>query len=141
MIDWYSGSTCLVHLLVAVSASRPVGETKRDTEVEKADLVDRHARKWYFFQNIWLKMGRRKQIVPKKSDNLEDQDPSKVTKNDEGSIFYFCDFVITLCFCAWIKVEDNVKLLVVVNRKRLKIFGPTVFAPDRFDFQNVDLLS
>ena len=32
----------------------------------------------------WLKMGRRKQIVPKKSDNLDDQDPSKATKNDEG---------------------------------------------------------
>ena len=29
-------------------------------------------------------MGRRKQIVPKKSDNLEDQDPSKAAKNDEG---------------------------------------------------------
>ena len=65
------------------------GETKRDTEAEeKAYLVDRDARKWYFFSNIWLKMGRRKQIVPKKSDNLEDQDPSKVTKNDEGSIFF-----------------------------------------------------
>ena len=32
----------------------------------------------------WLKMGRRKQIVPKKSDNLDDQDPSKTAKNDEG---------------------------------------------------------
>ena len=32
----------------------------------------------------WLKMGRRKQIVPKKSDNLDDQDPSKAAKNDEG---------------------------------------------------------
>ena len=29
-------------------------------------------------------MGRRKQIVPKKSDNLEDQDPSNAAKNDEG---------------------------------------------------------
>ena len=48
---------------------------------------------------------------------------------------------LTLRFCTWTKVEDNVKLLVVVNWKRLKIFGPTVFAPDRFDFQNVDLLS
>ena len=122
---------------MSLSASRAVGETKRDTEVGKAELVDSYARQWYFFQDIWLKMGRRKQIVPKKSDNLEDQDPSKVTKNDEGSIFYFCDFVITLRFCTWIKVEDNVKLLVVVNRKRLKIFGPTVFASDRFDFQNV----
>ena len=28
-------------------------------------------------------MGRRKQIVPKKSDNLEDQDPSKATSNNE----------------------------------------------------------
>merc|ERR1711892_162994 len=65
------------------SATRACGETTGDTEVEKADLVDRDARKWYFFSNIWLKMGRRKQIVPKKSDNLEDQDPSKVTKNDE----------------------------------------------------------
>merc|ERR1712123_308601 len=65
------------------SATRAWGETTGDTEVKKADLVDRDARKWYFFSNIWLKMGRRKQIVPKKSDNLEDQDPSKVTKNDE----------------------------------------------------------
>ena len=29
-------------------------------------------------------MGRRKQIVPKKSDNLDDQDSSKATQNDEG---------------------------------------------------------
>ena len=77
---------------MSVSATRAWGETTRDTEVEKADLVDRDARKWYFFSNIWLKMGRRKQIVPKKSDNLEDQDPSKVTKNDEGSNFFY--FVI-----------------------------------------------
>ena len=46
-----------------------------------------------------------------------------------------------ISLCAWQKVRDNVKVLVVLNWKSLKIFGPTVFATDRFDFQNVDLLS
>ena len=40
-----------------------------------------------------------------------------------------------ISLCAWLKVRDNVKVLVVLNWKSLKIFGPTVFATDRFDFQ------
>ena len=43
-----------------------------------------HARTCHSVTQYRLNMGRRKQIVPKKSDNLEDQDPSKATQNDEG---------------------------------------------------------
>ena len=43
-----------------------------------------HARTCYPPKHNRLKMGRRKQIVPKKSDNLEDQDSTKATQNDEG---------------------------------------------------------
>ena len=39
-------------------------------------------------------MGRRKQIVPKKSDNLEDQDPSKPAQNDEGLILSYFPFYL-----------------------------------------------
>ena len=56
-----------------------------------------------------------------------------------------CQYPIWICLtgflCTWPKFWDNVKVLVVLNWKSLKIFGPTVFAADRFDFQNVDLFS
>ena len=35
-------------------------------------------------------MGRRKQFIPKKSDNTEDQDASANAKVDEGQFKIFC---------------------------------------------------
>ena len=51
---------------------------------EREDTQQDHVRQCHPQQLTWLKMGRRKQIVPKKSDNLEDQNSSKATQNDEG---------------------------------------------------------